>query len=194
MKREFERLQILLFFSNTTDGESGDCNWDKVNEALVALRKRIDDALFIEDSVALTFESSWGSIDVNEKGYVIAVHGESMIRGEKNPLYNIQQVNLKELKRFFELYNIELNSQEDILNVGYWTFDGVYTQPSHSFREEIFGNLLKKKKIVDEVVSMLKKSNVDVIMMEDILEDIGMSEQVFQRRFNSTNFGSDKKD
>lgn len=43
MRKEFEKLNDLLFRSNVTDEASGDCVWGEVNEALNELKSKIDE-------------------------------------------------------------------------------------------------------------------------------------------------------
>jgi len=141
----------------------------------------------VNADVHMTFESSWGSIDVDIIGNVINVIGDKEIDGDTNPLYDIRRVDLSEYGKFCEDKNITHGECEDILGVGYWTHSYQYTNPDILYRNNIFNTedvpteLCKDKDkhdMVKDIISKLKEIDIDGETMEYILKQVGMEEQM----------------
>ena len=149
---------------------------------------------------AYTFVGSWGSIDVNEFGYVIEVNGDREINGEPNPYYNIDRFNINEYGRFCSEHNLTHGECDDILAIGFYNKNGSFTPPDIKWRDEIFGKaevkeeeepptaLCKDKavnKVVADIIAKLNEINVDGETMQYILQEVGMDGQMLTQLIHS---------
>ena len=155
----------------------------------------------VNADVHMTFESSWGSIDVDINGCVINVIGDKEIDGDANPLYDIQRVNLSEYSTFCEGKNITHCECEDILGVGYWTYSYQYTEPDTLYRNNIYNTenipteLCKDKDkhdMVKDIISKLKEIDIDGETMQYILKQVGMEEQMHRQLVMDNDFKQTK--
>ncbi len=149
----------------------------------------------VDKEVAFSFESSWGSIDCDIDGNVIEVHGDREVNGEKNYLFEIARVDIKEYGKFCENIGITHGECLDILAVGFWRKDGTFGKPDFGFRDEIYGvvkdeaptELCKTPQtheFVKDIIAKLKVIDVDGETMEYILEQVGMKEQMAKQLTN----------
>lgn len=82
----------------------------------------------------LKFRSSYGYIIVDENGIALPEKSDC-----DDYLLDIIKVNLDEMWKFEGIIGNEPFTFEDydILNVGYWTKDGKYEEPEHSWRKSV---------------------------------------------------------
>lgn len=155
----------------------------------------------VNPDVHMTFESSWGSIDVDINGDVINVIGDKEIDGDANPLYDIRRVDIFEYGKFCESKNITTYECEDILCVGYWTHSYQYTEPDKIFRDTIFNTEDKptelckdkdKHNVVKDIISKLKEIDIDGETMQYILKQVGMEEQMHRQLVMDKDFKQTK--
>jgi len=90
-----------------------------------------------EKEIYVTFLSSWGNLSVCEDGSVISIDGPEEIDGERNYLYDIVSVDMKELKSFYKTIGKVIPDLDDMLNIGFTSNDGEYSEPNHEWRERI---------------------------------------------------------
>lgn len=155
----------------------------------------------VNPDVHMTFESSWGSIDVDINGDVINVIGDKEIDGDANPLYDIRRVDIFEYGKFCESKNITHCECEDILGVGYWTHSYQYTYPDILYRKNIYNTenvpteLCKDKdkhNVVKDIISKLKEIDIDGETMQYILKQVGMEEQMHRQLVMDNDFKQTK--
>lgn len=155
-----------------------------------------------DKEVCYIFESSWGHIEFNKYGYVIEVHGDIEISGERNYLYDIDRFDVNEYAKFCKEFNITHGESGDILAIGYFTKDGKYSEPDSTWRKNMFGEEeeeeeedvklkrgepiptalcmnLETNEVVKDIIAKLKAIEVDGETMQYILGQVGMEEQMF---------------
>jgi hypothetical protein len=144
-----------------------------------------------EPEIYFSFDSSCGSIDCDKEGNVIKVNGDEQICGDRNYLFDIARVDIKEHSEFCASKNITHGECTDILSIGYWTKKGEYNEPNHIWREEIYitqneaPTVLCKTpqthEFVKDIIAKLKVIDVDGETMQYILKEVGMEEQMFKQ-------------
>ncbi len=74
-------------------------------------------------------EGSHGELMIDSEGYIVSAWHED----PQNPEYdNIHRFDLVEAGKYFG----KLSASYDILDLGFWTKDGKYEEPSTDFRKE----------------------------------------------------------
>jgi len=143
----------------------------------------------------MSFVSSWGTIDCDRDGYILAVDGDDEIGGVGNYLYGIARINIDEYCEFLSSHNITHGEGDDILAIGFWRKDGVYEKPDEDWRQNIFGEKLKAptyqcskpethdkvKQIIDLLKTLDNGDCVDGETMQYILGAVGMEGQMLSQ-------------
>ena len=170
----------------------GNCDEDNSRVETEWVCKETDDVLPF-----MSFEGSWGSIDCDRDGYILAVHGDKEINGESNYLYGIARINIDEYCEFLSSHNITHGECDDILAIGFWRKDGVYETPDEDWRKNIFGEKDseeaptyqcqtpqthdKVKQIIDLLKTLDNGDCVDGETMQYILGAVGMEGQMLSQ-------------
>ena len=101
------------------------------------------------DLTPTTFESSYGTLLVNEDGTI----NEYSDLDEGSWLLKIAKVDMEELKRYYKIQGLEeLELDGDVLDFGYWDTDGKYNKPERSWREDMFHNVELSKEQVKSII------------------------------------------
>lgn len=89
----------------------------------------------------ITIESSWGVITTDDNGNVIAKDLLENDGKETCYLLNAERFDLEEWDNWYERYTEKPSpkpSSFDVLELGFWTSDGVYNSPSAEWRNELY--------------------------------------------------------
>lgn len=106
----------------------------QVSQAEIDFRAELFDEQFNFNKVPLEFESSHGTLYVNEDGTIHPSSKEFI----SDWLLNIERVDIEELDNYLSYYDLPSAQGGDVLDFAYWDKGGVYHPPSRQWREDTF--------------------------------------------------------
>jgi len=115
------------------------------------------DEVIVDDSViGMDFESSHGTLIINEKGEVLPSSDIS------DWLETIGRVDVEELHHYYSINELGQFDSGDVMDFGYWDKDGVYFKPDMDWRLEMFHNQdfseVQTKKVVKKSFEWIEKN------------------------------------
>jgi predicted phosphatase len=112
----------------------------------------------MEDIIGMEFESSNGTIYVDEKGNVLP-HSEL-----SDWLEDIKRVDIEELDLYYAMNGLGKAEGGDVLDFGYWDKDDKYHAPSMGWRSGTFHNqaldIVHVSRIIDYMVEWGKTNRI----------------------------------